>query len=287
MSDHPFIKFYPSDFLAGTSGLSPAERGIYITLLCLIYENDGPIVRDDARLSRRCGAPKAGFIKAISALIDEGKITQDGDMLSNRRAEKALMDRTNRSQNSTHAANQRWGAQAQKYKQNQKGCDALAMPPQCASDASQKPEPDIREEPKGSLSPAGDPKPFDEIACAVSAYNEAAEAAGWPKVQVLSKSRRAALRARLKEAGGVTGWAEALARAQSSPHLCGQNDRGWRANFDFLTRQSSFAKLMEGNYDPADRNVPRQAASHANPASRAINDALRMGAAQRFGDGGG
>ena len=28
------------------------------------------------------------------------------------------------------------------------------------------------------------------------------------------------------------------------PH--GQNDRGWTANFDFLTRQSSFAKLMEG-----------------------------------------
>jgi uncharacterized protein YdaU (DUF1376 family) len=33
MGESPFIKFYPSDFLAGTSGLSPAERGVYITLL--------------------------------------------------------------------------------------------------------------------------------------------------------------------------------------------------------------------------------------------------------------
>lgn len=142
------------------------------------------------------------------------------------------------------------------------------------------------EEPKGSLSPDAFPKPFDEIAHAVAAYNEAADASGWPRVQVLSKSRRAALTARLKECGGVDGWAAALQRARASPHLCGQNDRGWLANFDFLTRQSSFTKLMEGNYDPATR-TNSQRNPNANPASRAIHDALRMGAAQRFGNGGG
>jgi uncharacterized protein YdaU (DUF1376 family) len=140
MSDKPFIKFYPSDFLGGTSGLSPAERGVYITLLCLIYEADGPIARDDARLSRRCGAPKATFIRILDALIDDGKITEEGGMLSNRRAEKALVDRQNRSQNAVVAAKARWDAQAEKIEQKQEAEDAHAMPTQCVADASQKPE---------------------------------------------------------------------------------------------------------------------------------------------------
>lgn len=137
MGESPFIKFYPSDFLAGTSGLSPAERGVYITLLCLIYEADGPIERHDARLSRRCGSPKAAFQRTLEALIDEGKIVEADGMLSNKRAEKAIVDRQNRSQTAAHAAQQRWSAQSEKTSQNQSKDNARAMPGQCPSDASQ------------------------------------------------------------------------------------------------------------------------------------------------------
>ena len=140
MGDKPFIKFYPSDFLAGTSGLTPAERGVYITLLCLIYEKDGAIERNDARLSRRCGCPKASFVRILDALIDDGKITLEGGSLSNNRAEKALMDRQVRSQNSTHAANSRWSALSKKSQQNQTPKDAGAMRAQCGGNASQSPE---------------------------------------------------------------------------------------------------------------------------------------------------
>lgn len=142
MSDSPFIKFYPSDFLGGTSGLSPAERGVYITLLCLIYEQDGPIQRDDARLARRCGAPKATFKRILSALILDGKITDESGALSNRRAEKALVDRQIRSQNATIAANKKWRAQREKNQEKQGSSDTVASATQYASDASQKPEPD-------------------------------------------------------------------------------------------------------------------------------------------------
>jgi len=137
MGDKPFIKFYPSDFLAGTSGLSPAERGVYITLLCLIYETDGQVPRDDARLSRRCGSPKASFKRTLDALIDEGKITERDGMLSNERAEKVIVDRQNRIQNATHAAQQKWDAQRKKSEQNQRQDDAGAVPEQCPADANQ------------------------------------------------------------------------------------------------------------------------------------------------------
>ena len=143
MGETPFIKFYPSDFLGGTSGLSPAERGCYVTLLCLIYEADGPIERDDTRLSRRCGAPKAAFTRILEALIAEGKITETDGMLSNNRAEKAIVDRTNRTQSGTHAANQRWTAQAEKSQQKQRPNDATAMRGQCAEVCQPEPEPEL------------------------------------------------------------------------------------------------------------------------------------------------
>ena len=143
MGDKPFIKFYPSDFLGGTSGLSPAERGVYMTLLCLIYEADGPIPRDDGRLARRCGSPKAAFIRALDCLINEGKITDIDGMISNNRAEKAIVDRTNRSQTATHAANSRWAAHDEKSKENQGTSYARAKPEQCQQECQPDPEPDI------------------------------------------------------------------------------------------------------------------------------------------------
>lgn len=142
MSDKPFVKFYPSDFLAGTSGLSPSERGVYMTLLCLIYENDGAIVRDDTRLARRCGAPKAAFARILRCLVAEEKITERNGFLMNNRAEKAIVDRQNRLQNATHAAHSRWGAQSKKKQQNQSGENAGAMRAQCVGDAIPEPEPE-------------------------------------------------------------------------------------------------------------------------------------------------
>ena len=133
----PWARFFFSDFLAGTSGLTAAERGVYMTLLCLFYENDGPIRRDDGRLARRCGMTKAAFIKAITCLIEEGKITETGVMTSNARAEKEIKARAIRSINATASANQRWDAQREKEQQNQPPPGANASAKQCETDANQ------------------------------------------------------------------------------------------------------------------------------------------------------
>lgn len=158
MSETPFIKFYPGDFLGGVGGLSPTERGVYITMLCLIWDNDGPVDYDEARLARRCGAPKAAFKKAIEALIDLGKLFYDGGKLTNERAEKTLMDRRNRIKNAYDAANSRWGAQKEKSEQNQCENDAEAFPEQCAEDAKPEARSQIeKEEPDGSSKKPRDP----------------------------------------------------------------------------------------------------------------------------------
>jgi uncharacterized protein YdaU (DUF1376 family) len=142
MGDAPFIKFYPSDFLAGTSGMSPAERGVYITLLCLIYEADGPIAFDETRLARRCGAPRNVFSRLLEALVMDGKLTLEDGFLSNRRAEKALADRHLRIKNSTMAASKKWKRDKQKDQGKQWGNPAGASATQCAGNAIPEPEPD-------------------------------------------------------------------------------------------------------------------------------------------------
>lgn len=145
MSDLPFIKFYASDFLGGVSGLSPAERGVYITLLCLIWDKGHPIEEDHGRLARRCGMPKAAFSRCLEALIDERKIIRVDGRLTNERAEKVIVDRENRTEKARGAASARWSAQSEKIERKQCSDDANASLGQCSGDAipearSQKPD---------------------------------------------------------------------------------------------------------------------------------------------------
>lgn len=97
----------------------------------------------------------------------------------------------------------------------------------------------------------------DEPALALQAYNEVAEEVGWQTASKLTPPRRSALKARLRDCGGVEGWRAAMARARESPFLRGERGRdkaheNWSPGIDFFLQQKSFTKLLEGAYD--DRN---------------------------------
>lgn len=143
MSALPYVKFWPSDFLAGTSGLSPAERGVLITLLCLVWENDGPVERNDSRLARRCGLPVVGFQQALEALVAEGKIISTPEGLTNRRAEEVLADRRLRASKSKDAAEKRWRPSRDKTVKNQSASDTGALRENMRPQCHPEPEPEI------------------------------------------------------------------------------------------------------------------------------------------------
>lgn len=89
-----------------------------------------------------------------------------------------------------------------------------------------------------------------DVGAAFQVYNDAAARTGWPRVQRLSDVRKRALRARLRECGGLDGWRHAVARAEASDFLCGRGRRAWTAfGFDWLVKPANFTKVMEGNYD--------------------------------------
>lgn len=75
----PWVRFFPSDWLGGTRGLSPRATALYITMVCLMYEKDGPIPADIDWLSRTCSMGRKQTAAALTDLITKGKITEQED----------------------------------------------------------------------------------------------------------------------------------------------------------------------------------------------------------------
>lgn len=76
----------------------------------------------------------------------------------------------------------------------------------------------------------------------------------WPIVQALNPSRRAKLKNRLRESGGIKGWKVALEKAAAIRWLRGETPRSqghenWRFSIKTLLGQEFFTQLMEGTYD--------------------------------------
>lgn len=84
------------------------------------------------------------------------------------------------------------------------------------------------------------------------AWNEQAiEHEKWPQIEELTDARKKALRARIRERWAkdtLQKWRSYVSAIASTPFLRGENDRGWRANFDWAIRPDSPVKVFEGRY---------------------------------------
>jgi hypothetical protein len=85
----------------------------------------------------------------------------------------------------------------------------------------------------------------DEV---VRAWNELADHKRLPRVAKLTSSRRKQIQSLIREYN-VDDWSTAMTAINNSKFLCGENERGWKANFDFLLQPKSFVKLIEGAYN--------------------------------------
>lgn len=93
--------------------------------------------------------------------------------------------------------------------------------------------------------PKGGSSPTDR---AISVFVEHAERAGISVPRKITADRRRKIEARLRE-HGEDAWGEACRKMAESAFCRGENDRGWRADLDFLCQPKSFNGLLEGRYD--------------------------------------
>ncbi len=87
---------------------------------------------------------------------------------------------------------------------------------------------------------------FDAIA---ESWNALAHDCGLPPIIQLSDKRKTAVRHRLKQIEFDA--SEIYRRIRSNPFFHGDNNRGWRVDFDFVWCSAhNFLKILEGKYDP-------------------------------------
>lgn len=131
----PWFRFFPNDWLTGTMGLTATERGVYITLVAMIYDHGGPISRNAHDLHRHCALSKAAFERVLNSLVRQCKILDSDGMLMNSRAQNELHMRDSRVQSAKQAATQRH----EKSQENQCVYPAVALRPHSAGNAPELP----------------------------------------------------------------------------------------------------------------------------------------------------
>lgn len=99
MGDYPFYHRYQSDFLNGCHGLNWELRGVYSTVIDMIYDRNGPIPFDPGFIAAGSGMGTAKTRNLLQQLIDADKLfVIDGPrypLISNMRAEAEIAKREN------------------------------------------------------------------------------------------------------------------------------------------------------------------------------------------------
>jgi hypothetical protein len=113
-----------------------------------------------------------------------------------------------------------------------------------------------KEEEKREAPAAAPPPPDPEALRVLWNDNLPAEL---PQCLELGKVRTSAARARLREKPDLPYWRDIIQRIRLSDFCRGWNERGWRADFDFLVRPGSAAKVLEGKYDNRDPPLKKAA----------------------------
>lgn len=97
--------------------------------------------------------------------------------------------------------------------------------------------------------------PYGGVRWAFQTYNAMAGRIGLPKAVTITGAREKAIRSRLKEFGPA-GWEAALAALEANPFMRGVNDRGWRADIDYMAEAKKFARLAERGLTGGQTNAP-------------------------------
>jgi hypothetical protein len=102
-----------------------------------------------------------------------------------------------------------------------------------------------------------------------------------PGLRAFSPERRRKAQARLQAHAATLGqfledFGQAVRKAASTPFLLGENDRGWRATFDWLlANNTNYLAVLEGKYDRAIGQVNSGGAGVVSRNLRAAVEAIR------------
>jgi uncharacterized protein YdaU (DUF1376 family) len=255
-----WMPFYVGDYLGDTQRLTTEQHGAYL-LLILDYWRNGPAPDDDAVLQQITKLERAAWKRHRAALARMFKI-EEGEWRHKRIDHELVEAEANaerRSSKALKAAQARWG-NAPSNAPSMPGAKLVECPPQSPSPKNDDPYGSLSEndvsDPPAELPDDGDgelpeePENSLKPQHVVDEWNQVALRCGLPQIVGLTGKRLRHLKSRIRE-HPLDHWFEAFNAIERNPWMHGENDRGWRADFDFLLQPSSFQKLIEGSYDRA------------------------------------
>jgi uncharacterized protein YdaU (DUF1376 family) len=141
-----FVAFYASDYISGTRKIPPMERLVYMEIIALIYDEGGPIEYENRDLARFIGITAAVCKRAVDGLVKRRKITLEGGVISNERADRELAKAGARSVSAKASADARWAKTETKVGKVNQDFDQNRSPilPEKPNDIN---EPDMRTHP--------------------------------------------------------------------------------------------------------------------------------------------
>jgi len=225
-----YFQFNIGDYASHTRHLSLLEDLAYRRLLDLYYLKDGQIYGDEADVARQIGM-RTNVSEVKQVLMDFFVI--DGDRWSHSRCDAEITHFRQKSEKASNA-----GKASAERRLNVRSTDVQPTNNQQPITNNQQP---IKED----MSSDDDALTVDDV---VEAWNSLAGDRGLAKIVKLTENRRRQIKARIREYDAED-WSTAMAAIYNSKFLCGENDRGWKADFDFLLQPKSFVKLIEGAYN--------------------------------------
>lgn len=91
------------------------------------------------------------------------------------------------------------------------------------------------------------------------------------KIRTLSAKRKKVIRDRFHQYNKyIEVFKELFEKAESSNFLKGDNERGWKADFDWLLNEDNMAKVLEGRYDKT-KEIKKQISPNKKPSTKFHN----------------
>jgi len=301
----PAMMFYIGDWQKAPEirALSLAARGLWIEMLCLMWESEerGVLLLHGKPISTEVLARQVGFpVDVIEPLLSEleeygvfSRREEDGAIYCRRMVEEGKLIEKRRV-----AGLKGWEVKSL-LKQNSSTCLSKIQAKDesllkiCLSkiqatleneneyeyEDENESENEDEDENKESNESLFSLEENDKINCQqiVDLFNKICT--DLPKVKILSSTRINTIKKRMEDLKTIEDWRKFFERVHASDFLNNRTGEGWRADFDWCLKSSNFIRIIEGKYDNIKNSddVAEQAAKEWNEVIRQIRKVSSYG----------
>ena len=238
--------------LARLLGVSlPAAVGHihYLWWWALDYAQDGDLSRFDSYDLKDAVHWDGDGIELMEALVESGYVDRDDEgglhlhdwfEYAGKLAERRAKDRARKAEAAERTR------KSKELHRNSDGIDAEvdgipSVPNQTKPNLTKPNQTEPNQPPAADAAP---PVPYEKIR---ELFNSTCLSLS--KVVGINGERKTSVAARWKEHPDLDWWAAYFRKVEASAFLKGNNDRKWKAKFDWLINAANMNKVLEGNYD--------------------------------------